>query len=184
MEEKKLKIGTIINIIAIIVIGVLIGVLFGNVSKLNKANNEIAKITGSDKKEITADKFKNVIATKDFIINVPEDIYTNEVVTKSGIKEGYITKQTEDEEYRINFYEFKDENSEQYLYYDAIFKIRSEDNGNLKETLEKSINHTRYTALSNGNYIVVSRIGNTLIWGTINANEKQKLIDLLNEFGY
>ena len=46
------------------------------------------------------------------------------------------------------------------------------------------MNHTKYTALTNGNYIVVSRIGNTLIWGTINADEKQKLIDLLNEFGY
>lgn len=32
--------------------------------------------------------------------------------------------------------------------------------------------------------MVVSRIGNTLVWGTINADEKQKLIDLLDEIGY
>ena len=76
----------------------------------------------------------------------------------------YFKKEIADEEYRINFYEFKDENSEQYLFYDAIYKIRSEDNGNIKETLEKSMNHTKYTALTNGNYIVVSRIGNTIIW--------------------
>lgn len=183
-EKKKIKIGTMIIIIAIIVIVGLVGVLFSNSSKLKKANSEISKITGSDKKAITAEEFKKVISEKDFTINVAEDAYTNEVLKRSGIEKGYITKEIEDQEYRINFFEFKDENSEQYLYYDAIYTIRVEDNGNIKETLEKSMNHTKYTALTNGKYMVVSRIGNTLVWGTINADEKQKLIDLLDEIGY
>lgn len=183
-EKKKIKILTIIIIIAIIGIVGLVGVLFSNNSKLKKANEEINEIKGSDKKAITAEEFKSVISAKKFTINVPQDVYTNEVLTKSGIKNGYLTKEIENQEYRINFFEFKDENSEQYLYYDAINTIRSEDNGNIKETLERSMNHTKYTAITNSKYMVVSRIGNTLIWGTINADEKQKLIDLLNEIGY
>lgn len=183
-EKKKIKIGTIISIIAIIVIVGLVGVLFSNSSKLKKANSEISKITGSDKKEITAEEFKNVISAKNFTINVPQDALTEEAITNAGITKGYLTREIEDQEYRINFFEFKDENSEQYLYYDAINTIRLEDNGNIKETLEKSMNHTKYTALTNGKYMVVSRIGNTLIWATIDADEKQKLIDLLNEIGY
>lgn len=183
-EKKKIKIGTIISIIAIIVIVGLVGVLFRNSSKLKKANNEISKITGSDKKAITAEEFKNIISEKNFTINVPKDVYADEFIEQANIENGYLTKEIEDEEYRINFFEFKDENSELYLYYKEIYTTRSGSNGNIKETIEKSMNHTRYTAITNGKYVVLSRIGNTLIWGTIKADEKQKLIDLLNEIGY
>ena len=182
--KKKLKTGAIISIIAIILILALVGVLFSNSSKLKKANSEISKITGSDKKAITAEEFKNIISEKNFTINVPQDAMNAEAIKKAGIETGYLTKEIEGVEYRVNYFEFKDENSEQYLYYDAINTIRAEDNGEIKETLEKSMNHTKYTAITNGKYIVVSRIGNTLIWGTINVDEKQKLIDLLNEMGY
>lgn len=183
-EKKKIKIETIIIIIAIIVIVGLVGVLVINSSKLKKANSEISKITGSDKKEITAEEFKSIISTKNFTINVPRDVLTEEAIKAAGIEKGYITREIEDQEYRINFFDMKDDNSQKYFYYDAINTIRVEDNGNIEETLEKSMNHTKYTALTNGKYIVVSRIGNTLIWGTINADEKQKLIDVLNEMGY
>lgn len=183
-EKKKIKIGVIINIIAVIVILVLVGILFSNNSKLNKISNEINEIKGTDKKAITAEEFKNIISAKGFNINVPEEAFTKEAIEKSGIKDGYLTREIEDKEYRVNFFEFEDENSEQYMYYDGINTIRSGNNGDIKETIEKSMNHTRYTALSNGNYTVISRIGNTLIWGTIDADKKQDLIDLLNEFGY
>lgn len=183
-EKKKTNKGTIIIIIAIIVIVGLVGVLFSNSSKLKKANDELTKITGSDKKAITAEEFKSIISEKNFTINVPRDVYSDEFIKDANIENGYLTREIEDEEYRINFFEFKDENSELYLYYKEIYTTRSGSNGNIKETIEKSINHTKYTAIVNGNYVVISRIGNTLIWGTINADEKQKLIDLLNEIGY
>lgn len=185
MEEKKNnKLVIIINIIAVIVILVLGGLLFNNYNKLNKINNENNEIKGINKKAITAEEFKNIISTKGFNINVPEDVFTKDAISSGGIEKGYITAQVDDKEYRINFFEFRDENSEQYMYYDAIKTIRNEGNWNITETTEKSMNHTKYTALTNGNYIVVSRIGNTLIWATINAEKKQNLIDLLNEFGY
>lgn len=62
--------------------------------------------------------------------------------------------------------------------------IMEERDGNITEISEKSMNHTKYIAISNGKYEVLSRIGNTLIFGTINVDEKQKLVDLLNEIGY
>ena len=80
--------------------------------------------------------------------------------------------------------EFKDENSALYLYYKQIYTTRNESNGNIAETSVKSMNHTKYTAMVNGKYEVMSRIGNTAVWGTINVNEKQKLIDFLDEIGY
>lgn len=185
MEEKnKIKIGTIIIIIAIIAILVLISLLFSNISKLNKANNEIMQITGSDKKEITAEEFKNIISQKNFTINVPKDVYTDEAIEQANLENGYFTREIENEEYRINFFEFKDENSALYIYYKEIYTTRNESNGNITEISEKSMNHTKYIAIANGKYQVLSRIGNTLIFGTINLDEKQKLIDLLNEIGY
>lgn len=183
-EKKKIKIGTIIIIIGIIVIVGLVGVLFSNSFKLKKANNEISKITGSDKKAISAEEFKNIISEKNFTINVPKDVYTDEIIELANIENGYFTREIEDEEYRINFFEVKDENSALYLFYKEIYTTRSESNKNIKETSEKSMNHTKYTAIVNGKYEVLSRIGNTLIWGTINVDEKQELIDLLNEIGY
>lgn len=182
-EKKKIGIGTIISIICIIAIVVLLVLLFNN-SKLNNAKREIDEINGANKKAITSEEFKNTISSKGFNVNVLEDALTKEAITKAGIKGGYLTSEIEDKEYRINFFEFKDENSEQYMYYDAINTIRNEGNWNIEETTDKSMNHTKYTALTNGNYMVVSRIGNTLIWATINADRKQELIDLLSEFGY
>lgn len=183
-EKKKIKIGTIIIIIFIIVIVGLVGVLFSNSYKLKKANSEISNITGSDKKEISAEEFKNIISEKNFTINVPKDLWTDEIVEQANIENGYLTKEIEDEEYRINFFELKDENSALYLYYKEIYTTRNGSNGNIEETSEKSMNHTKYTAIANGKYEVLSRIGNTVIWGTINVDEKQKLIDFLYEIGY
>lgn len=183
MEEKK-KIKIVINIIVIILILGLLGVLYNSGIKLKKANNEIDEIKGLNKNAITAEKFKSAIMTKDFTINVLQDAFSEEAIKKDGIKKGYLTKKLEDEEYRINFFELEDENSEEYMFYKEINIIRSEDNGELKETIEKSMNHTKYTALTNGKYEVISRIGNTIIWGTIDADKKQILVDLLNELGY
>ena len=185
MEEKqKIKIGTIIIIIAIILIVGLVGGLFSNSYKLKKANNEISKIIGSDKKAISAEEFKNIISEKNFTINVPKDVYTDEIIEQANIENGYLTKEIEDEDYRINFFELKDENSALYLYYKEIYTTRNGSNGNIAETSEKSMNYTKYTAITNGKYEVLSRIGNTVIWGTINIDEKQKLIDFLYEIGY
>ena len=183
-EKKKIKIGTIIIIIAIIVIVGLVGVLFSNSYKLKKANNEISKMIGNDKKAISAEEFKNIISEKNFTINVPKDLWTDEIIEQANIENGYFTREIEDEEYRINFFEFKDENSALYLYYKQIYTTRNESNGNIAETSVKSMNHTKYTAMVNGKYEVMSRIGNTAVWGTINVNEKQKLIDFLDEIGY
>ena len=184
-EKKKIKYGIIIiNVCIIMIIAVLLKGLYNSKIELKEANDELTKITGSHKKAITAEEFKNIISEKNFTINVPRDVLTEEAIKAVGIEKGYITREMEDKEYRINFFDMKDDNSQKYFYYDAINTIRNEDDGNIKETLEKSMNHTKYTAITNGKYMVVSRIGNTLIWGTINVDEKQKLIDLLNEIGY
>lgn len=183
-EKKKIKLVVIISIIVVIAILALIGILYTNNVKLKKLNNEMNEIKGVNKKAITSEEFKNIILTKGFNVNTVDEVLTDEVIKKVGIKKGYITRNIEDKEYRINFYEHEDENSEQYWFYDGIFDVRNEGNWNITETIEKSMNHTKYTALTNGNYIVISRIGNTLIWATINADKKQELIDLLDEFGY
>lgn len=183
-EKKKIKTSTIILIIAIIVIVGLAGGLLSNSFKLKKVNNDINKIIGSDKKGISAEEFKSIISEKNFTINVPKDLWTDEIIEQANIENGYFTREIEDEEYRINFFEFKDENSALYLYYKQIYTTRNGSNGNIAETSEKSMSHTKYTAMVNGKYEVISRIGNTLVWGTINAEEKQKLIDFLDEIGY
>lgn len=178
-KSKNCKFWVLISIIIITML-IFIVVLFNN-NKLKKINNEI---TGINKKPINAETFKDIVEKENFYINVPEDIYTDEMINRAGLKQGYITRNIEDNEYRINFFEFEDENSEQYIYYDAINTVRKESNWNIKETTERSMRHTRYTAETNGNYIVISRIDNTFIFGTIDINKKQNLIELLDKIGY
>ncbi len=183
-EKKKIGMGTIISIIAIIIVIVLLGILFSSNSKLKDRNNEINELKGTNKKEIIAEEFKNTISGKGFNVNTIKDVATEEAISYSRIKKAYITQAIEDKEYRINFFEFEDETSGEYMFYKSIQEARNEGNWNITETIEKSMNHAKYTALTNGNYITISRIGNTLIWGTINADKKQELNNLINEFGY
>jgi predicted Holliday junction resolvase-like endonuclease len=180
-KSKNWKLWVIISIIIIIVMLTLIVILYNNNNKLRKVNNEI---NGINKKSISAETFRNFIERENFDINDSKEAVSEEELSKASVKQAYLTKNIEDKEYRINFFEFKDENSEQYMYYDAINTIRNESNWNMTETIEKSMKHAKYAAVTNGNYIVVSRIDNTLIWATIDVNKKQELIELLNKIGY
>ena len=181
---EKNKIGIICSIVMSIIAIVLLLFFLNTNTKLTNLKNNLNEIKEENKKAITAELFKDFMATKSFDIETIENYYSKEVIKNAGVKQGYSTKNKEDIEYRVNFFSFKDENSAQYLFYNSIMTIRNEDNGNLVETTEKSMNHTKYTVLTNGTYKVVCRIGNTVIWATINEADKQHVNNLLSEIGY
>ena len=181
---KKNKLGLIYNIIITVIAIVMLILFLNNNSKLTDLTINLNEIKGENKKAITAEQFKDKIETKGFDIATVETLWSKEDIKNNGIKQGYLTQNVEDIEYRINFFSFKDENSAKYWLYDGINSIRQENTGNLVETTEKSMNHTTYIALNNGTYKTIRRIGNTLIWATINEEDKQAVINLLSEFGY
>lgn len=181
MEEKKSKkisLSTIICCVIILLLSVTILVIYFYYNNLTKT------IEGSDKNMITAEKFKEYIETKGFNVHKEDEIYNLAATIKEGTKQSYFTEKNDKDDFRINFFEFIDESNVMYHYYQAVLSTETNNNGMFTENSEKSLNHTKYSAVSNGNYIVVSRIKDTLIWGTINAENRQDLDNIIEDLGY
>ena len=181
MEEKKsikMSLGTIICcIIILLLIVAILGIYF-------YYNNLTKTIIGSDKNMITAEDFKGYIETKGFNVHKEDEINNISSTLKAGIKNAYFTEKNDKDDFRINFFEFKDESNVMYQYYQAVLGTETNNNGMFAENLEKSLNHTKYSAVSNGNYIVISRIKDTLVWGTINSENKKDLDNIIKDLGY
>lgn len=180
MEENKKKsnLGIIICLIIIIVLAGLLVFMWNYYNNFEKTIN---------KSTITSEEFKKYIEAKGFNIYNAEEYLENNSYTgylKDGLKSGYITNKNDENEYRINFYELKDENHTFYLYYDAILSTEKNNTGEFLEAKEENGNYYKYAALTNGYYEVIIKIDNTLIYGQIDANKRDELDSILNELGY
>ena len=190
MEEKKtlklnLTSAICIVIIILLIIG-LIGLYLTYSKKIDTLNDDIVKLKGSNRKAITAEQFKSKIETKGFNVYSENNIQLNDII-KSGTKKYYGTVKNDDNSFKINFFEFDDTNFTKYEFYEvpAIIQYNnSNSEGNLIETSEDSLNYSKYTAINNGKYTIVSRIDNTICWGTSSTENKQIIDDIFTELGY
>ena len=89
-----------------------------------------------------------------------------------------------DYSYQLEFYELLDDayatafyNNNKTIFENAKGKVTSETNVNLK-------NSSKYTLSSNGLYMVVSRINNTVIYLKVNDTYRDTVKDVLKELGY
>jgi hypothetical protein len=101
----------------------------------------------------------------------------------SYIKQVYIAV-SEDYSYQIEFYELSDDSYATTFYNnnESIFESSKGD-----AAIETSIglnNYSKYTLSSNGKYMVVSRIDNTVIYVDVDENYKDAVKTILDELGY
>lgn len=99
------------------------------------------------------------------------------------VKQAYIAI-SEDYSYKVEFYELLDD-SYATSFYNNNKSIFESSKGNVSaETNVGLKNYSKYTLSSNGKYMVVSRIDNTVIYVDVDDNYKDTVKALLDELGY
>ncbi len=151
-------------IVAVIIIAIL-GVIFVNLNK--------------EKTSITASSFKNSMEQKGYIVSDAN----SQISEYDYIKQVYVAVDS-DYSYKIEFYELSDENYAMN-FYNTNKSIFESSKGNASaETSAGLKNYSKYTLSSNGKYMVVSRIDNTVVYLNVDDSYKDTVNNLLNELGY
>ena len=171
---KKLKndkgIGLVPFILIFVGILVIAGIIVGVVI-LNKHLN---------KQPITVSEFKNIMEDKDFeIIDAIDqtDDYDN------GIKKAYIALE-EDYDYQIEFFKLDEEEDAIDLYKHNKEIFEDSKGSSSVETKVSMGNNSKYTLKTNGEYKVVSRIENTVIYADVDDKYEDEVNEILKEIGY
>ncbi len=131
-----------------------------------------------EKKPISGDSFKLV---------AEGDKYTTKDVTKnfksdSGITEAIVA--AVENQYQVEFYTLKDSKTAQKMY--DRNKKRFE---NIKSSLDKAEvtetdNNSEYKISTNGRYMLLNKIDNTLIYANVEDKYKESVTTLIKQLGY
>lgn len=155
----------IIALIAVVVVIAIVGVIFVNLNK--------------EKKSITASSFYTTMSQKGY--NVQDA--NRQFAEYNYIKQAYIAI-NKDNSYQIEFYELLDDSYATSFYNNNKFIFESSKGNASAETNVGFNNYSKYTLSSNGKYMVVSRINNTVIYVNVDDNYKDTVKDILDELGY
>lgn len=139
----------------------------------------VKTVLNQEKDPITVEEFKSTMQNKGYIIIDAKEQFDE----YEYIKDAYIAM-TDDGEYQIEFYKMSDEkNATNFFEHN---KSRFESSASSPES-KSYINMNKYakcTILANGDYMVVSRIKDTVIYLNVDASYKDQIKDLLKEIGY
>jgi len=158
----------IITITILIVLGLIIGVIAGVVSLLNK-----------EKESITASQFKYIMEQKNYIITDA----TSQFSQYSYVDQVYIAGDN-NYNYQIEFYELSDESNAIGFYNNNAANFQARKGKSAAQTNINGKNFSKYTLSSEGKYMVVSRIDNTVIYINVDSNYKDEVKNILDEIGY
>ena len=99
------------------------------------------------------------------------------------IKQAYIAS-TRDYSYQIEFYQFSDENYAVMFYNTNKSIFEAEKNSEAVEKKIKGKNYLKYTLNSNGKYMLLSQIDNTVIYVEEDDENKGAINKIIKELGY
>lgn len=155
----------IIAIIAIVIVVAIVGVVFISLNK--------------EKTAITASDFYTTMSQKGYLVQDASSQFSD----YNYVKKSYIAT-SKDYSYQIEFYELADD-SYATSFYNNNKSIFESSKGNVSaETSVGLKNYSKYTLSSNGKYMVVSRINNTVIYVDVNDSYKDTVKSVLKELGY
>jgi len=155
----------IIAIIAVVIVVAIIGIIFVNLNK--------------EKTSITASSFYTNMSQKGYSVQDASSQFAD----YNYIKQAYIAA-SNDYSYQIEFYELLDD-SYATSFYNNNKSIFESSKGNASaETSVGLKNYSKYTLSSNGKYMVVSRIDNTVVYVNVDDNYKDTVKAILDELGY
>ena len=160
-----MKKSIIITVIAVVIVVAILGVVFINLNK--------------EKDSITASSFYNTMSQKGYSV---QDA-TNQFSDYNYIKQAYIAV-SNDSSYQIEFYELQDDFYATSFYNNNKSNFESSKGSISAETSAGLKNYSKYTLSSNGKYMVVSKIDNTVIYVDVEDNYKDTVKSILDELGY
>lgn len=137
-------------------------------------------LTGCEnKKAITIDEYKDIMSTNSFVLNDAK----NRLSVNSNIKDIYIAANPKDN-YQIEFYVLESVDTAKTFFSENKTRFSKEVGKNKIETKSKKGNSEKYTVTSLGQYRLVSRIENTVIYLDTRESNKKKVDEILKELGY
>ena len=163
--KKSVIIAIIAVVIVIAIVIAIVGVIFTNLNK--------------EKTSITASSFYTTMSQKGYIVQDASSQFSE----YNYIKHAYIAA-SKDYSYQIEFYELLDDSYATSFYNNNKSIFESSKENNSAETSVGLKNYSKYTLSSNGKYMVVSRIDNTVIYVDVDNNYKDTVNAILDELGY
>lgn len=131
---------------------------------------------GDTKESLNSETFTTQLEEKNFTIVEQTD---NLLYDTSSI-ESYMVATSPDGTYQLEFFIYTNESSAQ-----AFYAKQKEHLGNLGANSELNVgNFSKYTQTSNGKFSVVSRVGSTLLYTTVDEMYRTEVNDLIKEIGY
>ena len=129
--------------------------------------------------------FYNLLKPKDFKEHFGALGYTiSDTETPKYETDTYLVASKDDVPFKIEYYEFKDDNEAKKIYneyYDHIADYLTSDSNN-KETTGAVLSKT--VAVSDNEYIIISRVKNTLIFIAGTKDYKDEIDNLLEDIKY
>jgi len=155
----------------LIFVGILvIGAIIVGVVIINKNLN---------KEPITVSDFKDIMEEKDFeIMDIKEQFEAYDYIEKA-----YIALK-EDYDYQIEFYRLDEEEDAINFYETNKEKFEDSKGTSEIETKVSMGNNSKYTLKTNGEYKVVSRIENTVLYVDVDDKYEDEVKEILKEIGY
>ena len=160
-----MKKSIIIPLIAVAIIVTIVGIIFINLNK--------------EKTSITASDFYTTMSQKEY--NVQDS--SNQFSEYNYVKQAYIAV-SKNNSYQIEFYELEDDSYATQFYNNIKSIFESSKGTNSVESNVELKNYSKYTLSSNGKYMIVSRIDNTVIYVNVDNNYKDAVNSLLKDLGY
>ena len=134
---------------------------------------------GNSKKALTSIEFKNIMENENFSIIDAIDQFNG----FTEMKEAYIALE-ENKNYQIEFYVMdSDDNAVKlYEYNKESFEASK---GSMSAYTNFDLKNTnRYTLNTNGEFKLLSRIDNTMIYLDVNSEYKDEVMNILKKLGY
>lgn len=136
-------------------------------------------IANREKESISADTFKTTLEEKEF--NVIDA--NSKLSSVSQINQLYLAIES-DYNYQIEFYELTDEESAKTVYDNNKNKFEETKGDTSACTSVDGKNWSKYTLTSDGKYMVVSRVANTIVYLSVKDQYSDEIKDILKEIGY
>ena len=154
-----------------IVLGIILVLVIGGIALFSSLNKE--------KESMTASEFKTLMEGKGFVVSDA----TSQFSQYDYVEQVYVAAPS-DYSYKIEFYELSDETYATAFYNNNKSIFESTKSGASTESNINGKNYSKYTLTSNGKYMVVSRVANTVAFVNVSSDLKDNVNTILKELGY
>lgn len=131
---------------------------------------------------------KVAITSSDFKTKMEKEGYTIQEVTNQFDDYNYVSKAyialSSDSKYQIEFYKLSDSDNASSFFNNNKATFENSKSSSASETSISGGNYAKYTLTTNGQFKVLSRIDNTVIYLNVPDSYKSTIKEVLKKIGY